>query len=74
MKIIIVNGSPRKNGATAQTLYEMQRQLEQYSNVSMEVVHVADFELKYCAGCGEALDRKRNYFLCTHCEIKKGMI
>ena len=52
MKIMIVNGSPRKNGATAQILYEMQRQLEQYDNVDMEMVHVADLELKYCAGCG----------------------
>lgn len=52
MKIMIVNGSPRKNGATAQILYEMNRQLEQYSNVDVEMVHVADLELKYCAGCG----------------------
>lgn len=52
MKIIIVNGSPRKNGATAQILYEMNRQLEEYSNVDVEMVHVADLALKYCAGCG----------------------
>ena len=51
MKIVIVNGSPRKNGATAEILFEMYRQLEQYDNVEVEMVHVADLELKYCAGC-----------------------
>lgn len=50
MRIVIVNGSHRKNGATALILNEMYRQLKNYSDVQM--FHVADLELKYCVGCG----------------------
>lgn len=52
MKIVIVNGSHRKNGATALILSEMQRQLKKYSDVDVQMIHVADLELKYCVGCG----------------------
>ena len=52
MKIVIVNGSHRKNGATASILSEMYQQLEKYSDVDVQMIHVADLELKYCVGCG----------------------
>ena len=51
MKIIIVNGSYRKNGATAGILNEMYKQLCNYKDVDVELVHVADLELNYCVGC-----------------------
>lgn len=51
MKIIIVNGSYRKNGATALILNEMYQQLKKYNNMDVEMIHVADLELKFCAGC-----------------------
>lgn len=52
MRIVIVNGSHRKNGATALILNEMYRQLKKYSDVDVQMIHVADLELKYCVGCG----------------------
>lgn len=52
MKIVIVNGSHRKNGATAQILNEIHQQLKKYSDVDVQMIHVADLELKYCVGCG----------------------
>ncbi|MBQ6887748.1 MAG: flavodoxin family protein [Lachnospiraceae bacterium] len=52
MKIVIVNGSNRKNGATALILTEMYWQLKKYTNVDVQLFHVADLELKYCVGCG----------------------
>ena len=52
MKIVIVNGSHRKNGATALILSEMHQQLKKYSDVDVQMIHVADLELKYCVGCG----------------------
>ncbi len=51
MKIIIVNGSNRKNGATATILNEMYRNLKLYPDVEAEVVNVADLHMNYCAGC-----------------------
>lgn len=52
MKIIIVNGSYRKNGATAFILNEMYEQLKKYGDMEIQMVHVADLELNYCVGCG----------------------
>lgn len=52
MRIIIVNGSHRKNGATALILTEMYHQLKKYSDVDVQIIHVADLLLQYCVGCG----------------------
>ena len=52
MKIVIVNGSHRKNGATALILNEMYQQLKKYCDVDVQMIHVADLSLKYCVGCG----------------------
>ena len=51
MKIIIINGSHRKNGATASILREMYQKLKTYPNVEIQFYNVADFELNYCVGC-----------------------
>ena len=51
MKIIIINGSHRKNGATASILNNMHQKLETYPNVEVQFFNVADFNLKYCVGC-----------------------
>lgn len=51
MKIIIINGSHRKNGVTALILHEMYQKLETYPNVEIQFYHVADLNLKYCVGC-----------------------
>ena len=45
MKIVIVNGSHRKNGATALILNEIYRQLKKYSDVDVQMIHVSDLEL-----------------------------
>lgn len=51
MKIIIINGSHRKNGATALILHEMYQKLKTYPNVEIQFYNVADLNLKYCVGC-----------------------
>lgn len=51
MKIIIINGSYRKNGATALILHEMYQKLETYPNVEIQFYNVADLNLQYCVGC-----------------------
>lgn len=51
MKIIIINGSHRKNGATASILYEMVQKMKTYPNVEIQSYNVADLNLKYCVGC-----------------------
>lgn len=49
MKILILNGSPRKNGATARLLKAMREGLEM--NHSVEWVDVYKLEMKPCMGC-----------------------
>lgn len=52
MKIVIINGSQRKKGATANILNEMYEKLKRHSNVDVRMVHVSDLSLQYCVGCG----------------------
>ena len=51
MKIIMINGSHRKNGATALILHEMYQKLQSYPNVEIQFYHVADLKMKYCVCC-----------------------
>lgn len=51
MKILIINGSHRKNGATALILHEMYQKLETYPNAEIQFYNVADLNLNYCVGC-----------------------
>ena len=51
MKIIIINGSYRKNGATALILHEMYQKLGTYPNVEIQFYNVADLNLIFCVGC-----------------------
>lgn len=51
MNIIIINGSPRKNGATAKILYKMKERLLQKENIKVEFIHIIDLEINSCTGC-----------------------
>ncbi|TGY91366.1 flavodoxin family protein [Petralouisia muris] len=51
MKIIMINGSHRKNGATALILHEMYQKLQTYPNVEIQFYNVADLNMNYCIGC-----------------------
>lgn len=51
MKIVIINGSHRKNGSTALILNELSQELKKYDDVDVQLIHVADLSLNYCVGC-----------------------
>ena len=52
MKITIINGSPRKNGATFKVLNYFKESLENIdSDISIEFVNLIDYNFKYCIGC-----------------------
>lgn len=52
MNIVIVNGSHRKDGATAFILNAICQQLKKYKDIDIYMVHAADMKLNYCVGCG----------------------
>ena len=51
MKIIIINASFRKNGATAKVLSEFSDQLNLNGNVDIAEFHLSDLKIEYCKGC-----------------------
>ncbi len=51
MKIVIVNGSPRKNGATAKVLEEFARQLRMCGDIDVAAYQISDLRMEFCKGC-----------------------
>ena len=49
--ITIINGSPRKNGATGKILQAFKKQLEEKDNVKIYYIDLIDCKPKYCNGC-----------------------
>lgn len=50
--IILLNGSPRKNGTTS-TILKYIEQLLQQKQIETKLIHVSDLKLKYCDGCSK---------------------
>jgi len=49
--ITIINGSPRKNGATGKILQAFKTQLEEHGNVEIHYINLVDYQLQNCLGC-----------------------
>ncbi len=50
MKVLILNGSPRKNGNTSIALNEVKKTLEQ-ENIEVEMIQVGNMDISGCKGC-----------------------
>ncbi len=51
MKIIIINGSPRKKGATAKILHGIEAQLSAKPDTDIEYIDISALSVKPCTGC-----------------------
>lgn len=51
MKVLMINGSPRKNGNTATALLEMQHIFES-EKIETEILQVGGQDIRGCMGCG----------------------
>ena len=51
MKVLMINGSPRINGATAKALKEMEKIFEE-QNIEVEIVNVGTMSVRGCIACG----------------------
>ncbi|MGL5440124.1 MAG: flavodoxin family protein [Filifactoraceae bacterium] len=51
MKIIILNGSPRKNGATSKILQAMGEELSLINDVNVKYINISDLKINSCTGC-----------------------
>lgn len=53
MKIVLINASARKNGATAKILKEFANNLSSKNGVELSLVNLSDIKLNFCSGCGQ---------------------
>jgi len=51
MKIVLINASHRKNGATAKILNEFAEQIKSYGDADISLFHLSDLEINFCKGC-----------------------
>lgn len=61
MRILLINSSFRKNGATAKILNEILRVLETHNDVEASILHLSDFKLDYCKGCSRCFQTGKCY-------------
>lgn len=52
MKVLLINGSPRKEGNTATALAEVAKQLEK-EGIESEIVWIGNKPIRGCAACGQ---------------------
>jgi multimeric flavodoxin WrbA len=51
VKIVIINASPRKAGASSKILSEFEHQLNEHRDVEAVLYHLSELEIGYCKGC-----------------------
>ena len=61
MKVLLINGSPKKNGNTSIALSEVQKTL-QAEGVDTEMIHVGHKDIHGCIACGKCQERGQCVF------------
>ena len=56
MKVLLKNGSPRKEGNTATALAEVAKQLDK-EGIESEIVWIGNKPIRGCAACGQCAPR-----------------
>lgn len=51
MRILIINGSPRSNGATGSVLQEIKDYLEKKENMDIHYHDLGELDIQFCKGC-----------------------
>ncbi|MFZ5988058.1 MAG: flavodoxin family protein [Bacillota bacterium] len=51
MNIVIINGSPRKNGATGKILKEIESYLSSKEDVTVKLFNLVEYDIEFCKGC-----------------------
>ena len=58
MKVLLVNGSPHKDGCTNEALLEIKKTLEE-NGIDSEIFWIGIKPLAGCTGCGQCFQSKR---------------
>lgn len=59
MKVIAINGSPKKNGNTAQAIAMVANELKAL-NIDVEVIHVGTKPIRGCIGCNKCFETRNH--------------
>ncbi len=54
MKVLAINGSPRKGKNTAQMLSLVLQEAERFG-AQTELIEISDYKIEYCQGCNKCL-------------------
>lgn len=68
MKVIAINGSPRKDGNTSQVLNVMANELEE-QGIGVETIQIGQLSIHGCIGCGYCRSSEDN-----HCVFKDDIV
>lgn len=61
MKVLMINGSPKKNGNTSIALQEMEKIFAE-EGIEMEILHVGNKPVRGCIDCGQCYEKGRCVF------------
>lgn len=70
MKILLINGSPKKDGNTSIALKEVQKTLET-EGIETEMIHIGHKDIRGCIGCGKCAETQRCAFNDIVCEVSE---
>ena len=61
MKVLLINGSPHKNGCTYTALHEVEKTLQE-EGIETELIQVGNKEVRGCIACGKCRERGKCVF------------
>lgn len=61
MKVLMINGSPHKEGNTYVALHEMEKIFQQ-ENIESEIVHIGLMDIRGCIACGTCKEKGKCVF------------
>lgn len=61
MKVLLINGSPHKNGCTHTALSEVAKALNN-NNIESEIIHIGMKAIQGCIDCGKCRETRKCYF------------
>lgn len=73
MKVLLVNGSPKKEGCTYTALKTVAAQLEEHG-IETEIFHIAGKPIKGCMGCGVCAKNGNHQCVVTEDTVNEGIL
>ena len=70
MKVVVINGSPKKEGNTFHAIQLVAEQLEK-QNIYVEILHIGNKVIRGCMGCGQCGKQKNEQCMYSNDEVNE---